>query len=98
MNLYQILILTVACIVQCRYKDYWGYELKMLEELSRVLDFTYNIVHEPDYAYGIINETGHWTGLTGMASRGELVGIIGDILAGCNFAGFQACGIQPPSF
>ena len=77
-----------------RYKDYWGYEIKMMEELSRALDFTYEIVNPPDSAWGMINETGQWTGLTGMASRGdadvagiEVIGVIGDFLP--NFARFQ---------
>ena len=69
-----------------------------MEELSRALDFTYKIVNPPDSAWGMINETGQWTGLTGMASRGdadvpgiEVIGVISDILP--NFARFQACGI-----
>ena len=77
-----------------RYKDYWGYEVKMLEELSRRLHFTYKIVNPPDAGWGMINETGQWTGLTGMASRGdadvpgiEVIGVISDILP--NFARFQ---------
>ena len=68
-----------------------------MEELIRRLDFTYEIVNPPDAAWGMINETGQWTGLTGMASRGdadsgastgiEVIGIIGDFLP--NFARFQ---------
>ena len=83
--------------IQPRYKDYWGYEIKMMEELIRRLDFTYDIVNPPDAAWGMINKTGQWTGLTGMASRGdadsgastgiEVIGIIGDFLP--NFARFQ---------
>ena len=83
--------------MQPRYKDYWGYEINMMEELVRRLDFTYEIVNPPDAAWGMINETGQWTGLTGMASRGdadsgastgiEVIGIIGDFLP--NFARFQ---------
>ena len=70
----------------------------MMEELSRSLDFKYQIVNPPDSAWGVINETGQWNGLTGMASRGdadvpgiEVIGVISDILP--NFARFQACGI-----
>lgn len=74
-----------------RYKDYWGYEVKMLEELGRVLDFTYEFVNPPDSSWGLINETGQWTGLTGMASEGEVTAVVCEIVAGSHFEGFQAC-------
>ena len=66
-----------------------------MEELRRRLHFTYKILNPPDSAWGMINKTGQWTGLTGMASRGdadvpglEVIGVIGDFLP--NFARFQA--------
>ena len=84
-----------------RYKDYWGYEINMMEELVKRLDFTYDIVNPPDGAWGMINRTGQWSGLTGMSSRGdadsgastgiEVIGIIGDFLP--NFARFQVCDV-----
>ena len=85
-----------------RYKEYWGYEINMMEELVKRLDFTYDIVNPPDGAWGMINRTGQWSGLTGMSSRGdadsgastgiEVIGIIGDFLP--NFARFQACDVK----
>ena len=84
-------------MIKPRYKDYWGYEIKMMEELVKRLDFTYEIINPPDRAWGNINETGQWSGLSGMSSRGdadsgvltgiEVIGIIGDFLP--NFARFQ---------
>ena len=35
-----------------KYKDYWGYEIDMLIEASRILNFTYTIENPPD---GMIN-------------------------------------------
>ena len=61
----------------------------MMKELSRALDFTFEFVNPPDSAWGLINESGHWTGLTGMVSSGEVDAIVADVVAGCNFAGFQ---------
>ncbi|KAK7063205.1 hypothetical protein SK128_012462 [Halocaridina rubra] len=48
-----------------------GYEVKMLQTLSRVLNFTYRVKTPPDGSYGNILPNGSATGLIGMVARGE---------------------------
>ena len=31
-----------------KYNDYWGYEVKILSELAKILNFTYTIENHPD--------------------------------------------------
>ena len=65
---------------ESRYKDYWGYEMAMVKELQRVLNFNIEIFNAPDGVWGMIDEEGQWVGLIGLASRGEVDFIISDIL------------------
>ena len=71
-------------IRQFRFRDYWGFEIAMIDELSKVLDFSYEVVNPPDGQWGLINEDGQWNGKIGMAARGEVDFIMGDILMSFN--------------
>ena len=79
----KIYLLTIKYCVETnssRYKDYWGYEMTMVKELQRVLNFNIEIINAPDGVWGLIDEEGQWVGLIGLASRGEVDFIISDIL------------------
>ena len=45
-----------------QFKNFWGYEMLMLDEASKFLNFTYQIGFPPDAMWGMITETGEWNG------------------------------------
>ena len=77
---FELLLVNPNSTSQYRYKDYWGYEMVMIEELRKVLDFNYEILNAPDGIWGLIDEEGQWVGLIGLASRGDVDFVISDIL------------------
>ena len=79
-------------ITQYRFKDYWGFEIAMIDELSKVLDFSYEVINPPDGQWGLIDEDGRWNGKIGMAARGEVDFIMGDILM--SFNRFQVISVN----
>jgi len=59
-----------------------GYAVDLLEELSRLEGFEYDLQLVKDGQYGILNETsGQWTGMIGEVARGEADMAIGAITA-----------------
>jgi hypothetical protein len=62
------------------YKNYWGYEIDILVEISRVLNFTYTIVNPADGLWGNIDDKGKWLGLVGEASVGAVDFVMSDVL------------------
>ena len=43
-----------------KYRDYWGYEIDLLDTLSAALNFTYTIVNPEDGKWGHIGLDGTW--------------------------------------
>ena len=58
---------------------YEGYCIDLLNELARVLKFTYEIYYSPDGLYGAANKNGIWNGMIG-----ELVSQVCSIV-GCSY-------------
>ena len=40
--------MTFSATPRFKYRDYWGFEINILVELARVLNFTYTIENPPD--------------------------------------------------
>lgn len=51
-------------------KSYEGYSIDLLNELSRVLKFTYEIYQAPDGLFGAEMENGTWNGMIGEIIKG----------------------------
>ncbi|XP_076458166.1 glutamate receptor ionotropic, kainate 5-like [Babylonia areolata] len=51
---------------------YGGFCMVLLEEMARVLNFTYELVEPSDGQYGSPEENGTWNGMVGMLVRGEI--------------------------
>lgn len=51
-------------------KSYEGYSIDLLNELSRVLKFTYYIYRAPDGLFGAETENGTWNGMIGEIIKG----------------------------
>ena len=43
-----------AATPQWKYKDYWGYEIDIQDEASRILNYTYTIENPPDGLFNYI--------------------------------------------
>ena len=59
-----------------QFKDYWGYEIKMLLEMSKRFDFKYNLTNPPSGLWGAIQD-GEWIGNVAAAANGEIDLMIG---------------------
>ena len=46
-----------------QYEGHYGYEIEMMEEAGRVLNFEYAVTNPPDQGWGIIQEDYRWTHL-----------------------------------
>ena len=55
---------------------YEGYCIDLLNELARVLKFTYEIYYSPDGMFGGVNENGIWNGMIGELVS-EVCSIVG---------------------
>ena len=51
---------------------YSGVMWFVLQHLSSVMNFTYDMVRPPDGKWGVKSETGNWNGMIGMLDRGEV--------------------------
>ena len=54
------------------FTNYWGFEIDMLKESSKLLNFTYKIWNEPEEQWGSIGDDGKWFGLVEMARSGSV--------------------------
>ena len=50
---------------------YTGFAVEMIEELSKILGFSYKLKPVSDGKYGMKNATGHWNGMIGEVISGE---------------------------
>jgi hypothetical protein len=62
-----------------KYRDYWGYEIDLLVETQKILNFTYTIVNPADGKWGHIEADGTWSGLVAQAAFGEVDFVICDM-------------------
>ena len=60
-------------------RNYWGYEIDLLETVSGALDFTYTIVNPADGKWGHIEADGTWSGLVADAADGSVDFVIADV-------------------
>ncbi len=61
------------------YHNYWGYEIDMLQTVSKALNFDYTIVNPPDGLWGNIKSDGTWSGLVWEAARGAVDFVMSDV-------------------
>ena len=45
------------------WKNHWGYEMDMIKDAAKYLNFTYKIGSTPDQYWGLISANGTWDGL-----------------------------------
>lgn len=50
---------------------YDGFCIDLLKEMSKVLNFTFEILEVEDGTYGVQDETGRWNGIIGVLQRHE---------------------------
>lgn len=50
-----------------------GYSVDLMNELSRILKFTYEMYPAPDGFYGTVTENGTWNGMIGEILNGVMV-------------------------
>ena len=62
-----------------KYRNYWGYEIYLLKEVSKLLNFTYTIVNPEDGKWGHIEADGTWSGLVFEAAIGRVDFVICDM-------------------
>ena len=62
-----------------KYRNYWGYEIALLEETAKILNFTYTIGNPADGKWGHIEADGTWSGLVAEAASGAVDFVICDI-------------------
>ena len=46
-----------------RYHKHWGYEMSMLNNAAKFMNFKYTIQGPPERKWGAITESGQWNGL-----------------------------------
>jgi hypothetical protein len=62
------------------YSDFWGYEVKMLEELGVSLGFRWELVPPLDGEWGAVGEDGRFSGLMGQAAYGEVDWVMSSVM------------------
>jgi hypothetical protein len=62
-----------------KYRDYWGYEIDLLEAVQKVLNFDYTVVNPADGKWGHIEVDGTWSGLIAETAIGAVDFAICDI-------------------
>ena len=58
---------------------YGGFAVEVIDEVSKILGFNYELILAPEGAYGMINSTGHWTGMIGEVFYGRAHAAISDL-------------------
>ncbi len=62
-----------------KYTDYFGYEISMLKQVAKILNFSYVILNPADGKWGHVELDGTWSGLIGDVSVGAFDVIVSDI-------------------
>ena len=62
-----------------RYRDYWGYEIDLLNLVSEKLNFNYVLMNQEDGLWGAIQGNSSWSGKVGGTATGRFDFIISDI-------------------
>ena len=62
-----------------KYRNFWGYEIDMMNNMAKVLNFTYAIENSPDGLWGGIEPDGNWNGLVYHVSQDSADIIISEI-------------------
>lgn len=62
-----------------KYRNYWGYEIDLLELTARVLNFQYTLVNPADGKWGHIEVDGTWSGLVAEAATGSVDFVVSDM-------------------
>ena len=62
-----------------KYKNFWGYEIDMMNNMAKLLNFTYVIENSPDGLWGGIEPDGNWNGLVYHVSQDSADIIISEI-------------------
>ena len=62
-----------------KYRNYWGYEIEMLKDTAKALNFTYTIENPPDGKWGHIEPDGNWNGLVYYVSKDNVDIVICDV-------------------
>ncbi len=62
-----------------KYRNYWGYEIDLLEATAKILNFSYTIVNPADGKWGHIEADGTWSGLVAEAANGNVDFVICDV-------------------
>ena len=62
-----------------KYRNYWGYEIDMLVNTAKVLNFTYTIENPPDGSWGHIKADGSWNGMVYHISQNIVDLVICDL-------------------
>ena len=80
-----------------KYRNYWGYEIEMLKDTAKALNFTYTIENPPDGKWGHIEPDGNWNGLVYYVSKDNVDIVICDVFIVygrqqvCSFTVFENC-------
>ena len=61
------------------YQNYWGYEIDMLKNMAKILNFTYSIQNPEDGAWGHVTPDGVWNGMVYDVSKNSVDMIMSDI-------------------
>ena len=62
-----------------KFRNYWGYEIEMLKDTAKALNFTYTIENPPDGKWGHIEPDGNWNGLVYYVSKDNVDIVICDV-------------------
>ena len=62
-----------------RYRNYWGYEMDLLNLISEKLNFQYLMLNPADGLWGAIQGNSSWSGKVGGAATREFDFVISDI-------------------
>ena len=54
-----------------QYEGHYGYEIEMMEEARKILNFEYAVTNPPDQGWGIIQEDYRWSGMVGEVGYGR---------------------------
>ena len=62
------------------YKNYWGFEIEILQSIAQVLNFTYTFYNPTEIIWGHISEDGKWEGVVNLTAKNTVDFVICAIL------------------